>query len=350
MRTIHFLWPGDPATATGGFVYDRRITLGLRALGWTVVDHVLPDGFPASDAAAQAAAAAALAAIPDGSVAVADGLALGVLPDLALSHGARLRLVGLVHHPLAEETGLTPAERARLFASEHAALAAVARVVVTSPATAATLPAYGVAAETIGVVEPGTDPAPPAIGSGSETISLLCAATLTPRKGHADLLRALAGLARHPWRLVCAGDDRRDPDTAQAVRRLLADTDLAGRVTLTGTLSAVDLATLYHRSDAFVLASHHEGYGMVLAEALARGLPILSTTAGAIPGTVPADAGLLVPPGDVAALAAALERLMTDAPLRGRLRQGALAAAARLPTWDDAAGRFALEIEKAANG
>ena len=102
MTAIHFLWPGDPATATGGFVYDRRITLGLRALGWTVVDHVLPDGFPAPDAAAEAAAAAALAAIPDGSVAVADGLALAVLPDLALRHGTRLRLVGLVHHPLAE--------------------------------------------------------------------------------------------------------------------------------------------------------------------------------------------------------------------------------------------------------
>ena len=347
MTAIHVLWPGDPATPTGGFAYDRRIVQGLRTLGRTVVDHVLPDGFPDPDPTAQTAAAEALAGIPDGALAVVDGLALGVLPHLAQRHGTRLRLIGLVHHPLAEETGLAATDRARLFASERAALATVARVIVTSRATAAALAAYDVAAGMIAVVEPGTDPVPPAIGSGSETMALLCAATLTPRKGHAVLLRALAGLTRLPWRLTCAGDDRRDPETTLAVRRLLTETGLADRVTLTGALPADDLAALYHRADLFVLASHYEGYGMVLAEALARGLPIVSTTAGAIPATVPAEAGVLVPPGDVDALAAALERLLTDAALRRRLRRAALDAAARLPSWADSAGRFAYEIEKA---
>ena len=102
---------------------------------------------------------------------------------------------------------------------------------------------------------------------------------------------------------------------------------------------------LYLASDVFVLASRFEGYGMALAEAIAHGLPVVSTRAGAIPDTVPAGTGLLVPPDDVAALAQALRRLISDRAERRRLAMNARAAAAQLPTWQDSARLFAGAIE-----
>ena len=92
---------------------------------------------------------------------------------------------------------------------------------------------------------------------------------------------------------------------------------------------------------AFVLPSFHEGYGMALAEAIAHGLPVVSTRAGAIADTVPGTAGMLVPPGDVPALRAALQRLLADAAWRAQLRGGALAARAALPSWASSSERFA---------
>ena len=117
------------------------------------------------------------------------------------------------------------------------------------------------------------------------------------------------------------------------------------RIKFAGELDQDALGPCYHGSDLAVLASFHEGYGMVLAEALARGLPVVSTTAGALPGTVPEAAGLLVPPGDPAALRRALARVMDDPALRGRLAEGAREARERLSTWPEAAARFAAALE-----
>jgi glycosyltransferase involved in cell wall biosynthesis len=87
---------------------------------------------------------------------------------------------------------------------------------------------------------------------------------------------------------------------------------------------------------------------MVLADALARGLPIVSTTAGAIPDTVPSSAGLLVPPGDAEALAGALARAIAEPELRARLAEGARQARAHLPGWADAVRAFAAELDRVA--
>ncbi len=77
-----------------------------------------------------------------------------------------------------------------------------------------------------------------------------------------------------------------------------------------------------------------------IAEALAYGLPIVATTAGAIPDTVPESAGLLVPPGDVAALRGALSRAITDRELLATLNEGARRAGAALPDWPQAVGQW----------
>ena len=348
MSSLHFLLPGDPDSRTGGYLYDARITAGLEALGWTVQRHRLADSFPFPDAAELAHAAESLAGIPDDARVLIDGLALGVLSAVIAPHTARLRLAGLVHHPLAEETGLDEAARHWLFESEKAALAMVRHTIVTSPFTATALAAYGVPAARVTVILPGTDPAPvaqgSAKGSGNPGLHILAVGTLTPRKGHDVLLTALGTLLHHDWTLTLAGGAR-DKPTADLIETLIRDKGLSGRVTLIGEVDSEALAALYDRADLFALASHYEGYGMVFAEALARGLPVIGTNGGATPTTVPSDAGLLVPPGDADAFAQALEKLITDTSLRQRLRQGALRARDTLPGWPDQARAFAQMLE-----
>ncbi|EKE76375.1 glycosyltransferase family 4 protein [Oceanibaculum indicum] len=344
MSSLHFLLPGDPETRTGGYLYDARITAGLEALGWTLHRHRLADSFPFPGATDLGQAGDILASLPDDALVLIDGLALGVLPAVIAPHATRLRLAALVHHPLAEETGLDEAARHWLFESEKAALAMVRHVVVTSPFTATALVPYGVPAQRVTVILPGTDPAPVAQGSGNPGLHILAVGTLTPRKGHDVLLTALGTLLHHDWTLTLAGGAR-DEATAALVKKLLQNKNLSDRVTMAGEVDGAALAALYDRADLFALASHYEGYGMVFAEALARGLPVIGTTGGAIPTTVPPEAGLLVPPGDADAFAQALERLMTNHALRQTLRDGALKARDTLPRWPDQARALATLLE-----
>jgi glycosyltransferase involved in cell wall biosynthesis len=344
MMQVHFVVPGPLDQRTGGYLYDRRIIEGLRAQGATVTVHELAGRFPLVDEAACEAAAAALDAM-GGGLPVIDGLALPAFADL------RTRLprswVALVHHPLALESGLATEQVETLARIERRLLPLARRVIVTSPHTATDLAAYQVPPARIGVVLPGTDPAPLARGSGGPGVALLCVASLTARKGHLVLLEALAELLDLEWHLTCAGSPDRDPQTAQAVGATIARLGLDDRVSLVGEQDEAGLAPLYERADLFVLASYHEGYGMVLAEALAHGLPIVATKAGAIPGTVPPSAGMLVEPGDPAAFAGALRQVMAEPSLRDLLSAGATSERERLPGWADAVRAFSAELDRA---
>ncbi len=345
---LHVVVPGPIDQQTGGYIYDRRMVDGLRARGWRVDVHSVAGAFPATDAAARERLAAALGGLPDGARVVIDGLALGGLPAPVRAERARLRILALVHHPLADETGLDASRRARLEALERDALAACDGVLVTSAFTARRLEAYGVVPARVRAVLPGTDPAPLAEGpEPGDPPLLLSVGSVTPRKGQRLLAAALVRLAALPWRCVCAGSLEREPGYAAEVAALAREAGLAGRFRFAGECGADELDRLYHRSSLFVLPSHYEGYGMAFAEALARGLPVVGTTGGAIPHTVPADAGVLVPPGDEAALADALRRLLVEP--GGAARRGSLAAAARrhageLPDWSESASRFAEAI------
>jgi glycosyltransferase involved in cell wall biosynthesis len=319
---------------------------GLRAEGWAVEVHELNGVFPdPDDGTARASLEAALAAPRPGALVVVDGLAGGAHPDVLEDASARLALVALVHHPLAEETGLSDDHRDRLRALERRALEACPAAVVTSDFTAERLTAYGVARGRIRVVPPGTDPAPRARGPGPDAPPvLLCVASVTPRKGHDVLVDALAGIADLPWRCVCAGSLERDPRFAHAVTQAVVDSGLADRIRFSGELDEGALHALYDAASLFVLPSHYEGYGMALTEALARGLPVVSTTGGAIPHTVPSDAGELVPPGDADALAQVLRDLLTTPDRRLGLADAARKRAETLPDWNEAARAFARAL------
>jgi glycosyltransferase involved in cell wall biosynthesis len=280
---------------------------------------------------------------------VLDGLALGVLPDVAAELARRNPLLALVHHPLALEWGLSTGQADTLRLSEQAALAAAREVVVTSPATAKLVAAdYAVPMGRITVARPGSDPAPRSRGSRSEIPHLLSVGSIVPRKGFDVLVAALARLAELPWRLTIAGDLTRDANEAAKLRASISQHRLADRIEMPGAVSPERLATLYNEADVFVLASRFEGYGMAYTEALSHGLPVIGTTAGAIPDTVSDGAGLLVTAGDVDALAAALRDVIASPDLRRRLSDAASQAARTLPTWRQSGAIFAATLEKLA--
>jgi glycosyltransferase involved in cell wall biosynthesis len=360
MPSVVLIVPGSLDTRTGGYGYDRRIMSGLRDRGWTVDARELDGSFPFPTSRARAEASHLLAAIPDGATVLVDGLALGALPIEIEREAPRLRIVGLVHHPLAAETGIAEDVAAALEISERGALAAVRAVVVTSRATARVLQQrYAVAASRITVVEPGTDPAPLGRGASPEPpisspfsrdLLLLCVATLTPRKGHDLLFRALASIPQRNWQLICAGSLDRDRETTARLRAQLRADGLEDRVRLAGDLDAAALDARYAAADLFVLATRHEGYGMAVAEALARGLPVISTATGAIEELVAGSdppAGIVLPPGDLDALSQALARALGDADLRARLAHGARLARERLPRWDDSCAKMAAVLDRA---
>jgi glycosyltransferase involved in cell wall biosynthesis len=286
-----------------------------------------------------------LSAVPSGCPTVLDGLAFGALPE-AGALGSRAPLIALVHQPLALDPSLDTTQADIFRETERAALAAAARVVVTSEATARIVIAdYDVPPQRINVVRPGNDPVPPAFGSKDGLVRLLSVGSVVPVKGYDLLIAALAMLPDMSWRLTIAGDRTRNPSAAAQLDADIAAYGLRDRIAVLGAVPPERVIELYLASDLFVLASRFEGYGMALAEAIAHGLPLVSTMAGAIPDTVPVGAGLLVPPDDVGALAQALRRLIGDSAERRRLAANALAAAAQLPTWQDSGRLFAGAIE-----
>lgn len=344
-RRLNFLIPGNLAAPTGGYRYDRRIIAGLRAHGWQVNPITLDASFPAPSAAARADAAAKLQAVADNERVLIDGLALGVIPEIVEQQQARLRLIGLVHHPLADESGLSTECSRALRASESAALALMHTLVVTSGATARRVQAMGLDAAQITVIEPGTDPAPLAKRAGREPLQLLCVGALIPRKGHRFLIEALATLRDLAWRLTIIGSLEHDRATALNIQSQVQALGLGERVLLSGEVNDSRLEAAYQQADLFVLPSLFEGYGMAFSEALAHGLPILGCNAGAVADTVPNTAGLLVEPRSSAALAAALRRLLSNSSERAQLAAGAERARAQRPNWPNQAQRWAQLLE-----
>lgn len=348
VKRLTFAVPGDLATPTGGYAYDRRVIEELRTLGWQVDVLDLGAHFPNPTTAQREAARNTLMAARRDAPLVIDALALGVIPEIAAELSVTHRLVGLVHHPLALETGVTPEAAVALQKSETAALAHASHVITSSPTTAEILIAdYGVPAEKMSTAIPGTDPArfaTPRAGNTEGPLHLLAVGSLTPRKGYDVLIRALAKLTDLPWRATIVGDDTRDPATANSLKALVKSEKLDMRIDFTGTVSEAGIEVAYRHADIFVQSSYFEGYGMAAASAIAYGLPVIATSGGALGHTV-GDAAIVVPPGDIEALAAALRRTVTDASERERLQQAARAAAARQQRWETTAQQFAAAIE-----
>jgi glycosyltransferase involved in cell wall biosynthesis len=334
---LHFACPGPVDQPTGGYRYDAAILRELRDAGRAVTLHELEGSFPLADDSARAQARRCLDAAA-GATLVIDGLALPAFEGLLPS--AATRVVALIHHPLALETGIDVAHRRHFAALEPRLAAACIGVIVTSPATVASILAMGVARTRIAVVEPAVARAVLRRRASGRRLRLLCVASLTPRKAHRVLMAALGRLRGYDWRLTAIGPRDLDPREAGRIALAIAARGLRGRVRLAGACAPETVRSAYAKADLFVLPSLYEGYGMAFAEAIASGLPVIGARAGAVPTTVPPRAGILVRPGDAAALARALRRLLERGDARRRLRNGAVAASRGFPDWRRQAAIF----------
>ena len=335
------LSPGDPGQLTGGYRYNARIVAQWHAQGDPIEVISLPGDWPLPAPDDVADCLEILHGLPSGEPILIDGLALAGVADGLDSLCMRAPVSLLLHSPPHTERGTPPHEAARLYAMAARAVRQVRRVIATSPAAAEEVrrlfPVTAVAA-----VTPGCDRMPTSTGAGSGR--LLSVATVTPRKGHLTLIAALRQLQHLPWSLSIVGSLTRAPAHVAAVRRAIAEGGLTERIALLGERDGARLADLYGSADVFVLPTWHETFGMVLTEAMSAHLPIISTTAGAVPQTVPDGAGLLVPPGDPAALARAIASVRTDPALRASL--SAAAAAHPVRDWADAAAELAALLEE----
>lgn len=342
-----FAVPGDLATPTGGYGYDRRVMALLPGCGVAVTHLALPGSFPHPSDADLAETVRRLAATPADAVLLIDGLAGGALPP-ALADALDRRIVVLVHHPLGLEHGLPPDRREALLASERHMLGRARTVVATSAATARMLHAdFDVASDRIVVAEPGAEPAARAIGTRMPP-RILAVGAVSPRKGYDVLVAALGRLAHLPWQATIAGSLAREASAVANLRGAIAAAGLGGRIALPGAVDDAALAHLYAAADLFVMPSYLEGYGMALAAALAHGLPAIATVACGIVESVHETAVLKVLPGDPAELADAIRVVLADPAIRARLREAAWRAGQALPRWEDTAARVAAAIRQAA--
>ena len=329
----------DYARHTGGWVYNTRVMRELAAFGWDVVPLDLPAGFPRPDAAAIARSSELFAKVPDGAIVIADQICLSPLAAVAEPMAQGLRFAMIFHHPIAKESGLAEAERARFADLERRALAVCRLVVATSLSTAGALVAdYGVDRARIVVAAPGIERIPPTPPPReTDAPRMLSVGAVIPRKGYHLLVEALAGLRDRLWRLDIVGDLERAPAYVMELRGMIEAAGLDGRVVLAGGLEHIELDESWRRAHVYVAASFHEGYGMAVAEAIARGLPTITTRAGAISDWLDPAAAIIVPDGSPEALRGALARILADPALRKELRSAALAQASRFPNWADTA-------------
>jgi glycosyltransferase involved in cell wall biosynthesis len=331
---VHVVMPAgvrDRRRPSGGNAYDLRVCAGLVARGWSMQEHLVPGSWPHPDEEARAGLARVLASVPAGELVIVDGLLASAAPETLVSQRDRLRCAVLVHMPLGHAL-----PEPVVIEQEGRALSAADIVVATSKWTRSwVLDAYRLRPTSVHVAVPGADRAPVAPKSATGH-RLLAVGPVSHAKGHDTLMGALDRLRHLDWRLDCAGSLRVDPRTAGRVADWAGTT---ARVDLRGALDADDLEAAYAGADLLVHPSRAETYGMVVTEALARGVPVVASDVGGTREALGATEGhgvpgLLVRPGDVDELTAALTAWLTDEDRRRRLRDAALARREQLPTWD----------------
>lgn len=343
---VHFIVPGALETLTGGFVYDRQMVAGLEAAGRLSAVHELAGDFPRAAPYDVAAGAAILSGLPDRSICVIDGLALTALGQAVAQHAARLDIVAMIHHPLADETGLGDRERDAFHQAESAVLEHVTRIIVSSARTARRLGDFGVNPATVHVVEPGiADWAREGSWSApaGRRLKILSVGTLIPRKGHDLVLAALGTCTDLDWELDIVGAARNERH-GNELAALMQYLGLTERVTFCGEVGEEEMVDLHRSAGLFVSGAHYESFGMAVADAVGFGMPVLTTEEAAVADAV-REAAELVPAGDENALGEALRGLISDAARRRAMAERSRRCGAGLSNWRAAVAAFERAVD-----
>jgi glycosyltransferase involved in cell wall biosynthesis len=338
---VSLIVPAPFDQVSGGYAYDRRIVEGLRAGGHTVEVVELAGRFPLSDDDSRDSACTAWDRLAECTRPVIDGLALPAFSGMEDALWAR-GTVALIHHPTALETGFSEPERAILRRVERRLYPRLSRIIVTSESTAGRLAQeFGVDLAHVSIVVPGTEDAPRSVGSGGPVCEILSIGTVVPRKGYDVLMRSLSRLPDLRWHLTIVGSLRQEPAYADRLAAIAKELQLLPQVRFAGEVTGEALETLWRGADLFALATWFEGYGMAIAEALRRGLPVAVTSGGAAAALVAAQAGVVCEPGDQVQLTKALRRLIFSASLRHEMGEEAWKIGQTLPAWETQARAFA---------
>jgi glycosyltransferase involved in cell wall biosynthesis len=339
----------DPGRPSGGNTYDRHLCRELGPHGWSAHERPVPGFLGRPGAASFAALEETLRQIPDDAAVLIDGLIASTAPEVLVPQTGRLRLIVLVHMPLGHRPSDDDARR-----RERAVLTAAAATVTTSAWSRRRLiELYGLPADRVRVAEPGAPYAEAASGTEAGE-ALLCVGAVTFEKGHDVLLEALESIAALSWHCTCVGSLDRDPAFVESLRRRSLDAGPDERVSFPGPRTGADLDRAYASADLLVHASRAETYGLVVTEALARGVPVIAADVGGLAealgeGAAGTRPGLLVAPEDPVALADALSSWLGDAELRARLRRAAGERRESLPRWSTTASEVARVLTEASS-
>lgn len=345
--TVAFIFPGQLDTPTGGYRYDAQIIEALSAAGQEVELVSLEGNYPFPTEEEKRSAIQRVNSLGNCNLAVVDGLAGGAAPELMQQLATVMPVAALVHHPLCLEAGLSENQAKSLRACEAAGIQHAMAVITTSPATSKTVQElFGLKSKIIHCVEPGVQPGKTATRYETGPLKLLCVGSVIERKGHETLMRALSSLSELDWKLDCVGMTNLDPAHFKKISRMTKEAGLGDRILFHGTVGEKTLEDFYSAAHLFVLPSLYEGYGMAYAEAIVRGLPVIGTTAGAIPQTVPSECGILIEPDNHEQLAGVLETMITKPQCLEEYRIACLEARPRFPDWQTQGWKFAKILER----
>ncbi len=340
-RRIDFArWRSD--SASGGNRYDDELVEALRTLGLDLREHVVTGPWPIPEHHDRERFAGLLAAGQDWLVDNIVGSAAPEGIESAVAEGRRVTL--LMHYFPPDDATLSSSDRERLAVSEAVAVSASSSVVVTSEWAAAEVASRHGRDDAV-VAQPGVRPADVAPGSahGGAPPMLLWLARLTAQKDPLTFVDALASLRDLEWTAQLVGPDTVDMDLSQEVHDRIEAAGLVDRIDVLGSQTGDALEAIWASTDLLVHSSRSETYGMVVSEALSRGIPsVVATGTGAVEAQ---KVGGAFPPGAAAALAGELRAWLGDPQRQERWRADAADLRTHLPTWEATAEIIASTLD-----
>jgi glycosyltransferase involved in cell wall biosynthesis len=340
---------GDTGRKTGGYLYNRRVISGLRTRGFEIEEVVTGGASPDE----QRTTAPRFGSTFDPSsfdVIVVDALARIAVSQHLDRWLASRPVVVLVHELPAVAGGGSGSKTMTRERDYEESLLRADRLVAVSDHGKKVLLDRGVSFGRIHVVPPGFDRVPAGDASPAQRdgpVRALSVAQWIPRKGILGLVEAWMLHEREGAVLELIGETDADPDYAARVRDAI-EAGPRGSIVVSGCVDDAALGAAYASADLFALPSRYEGYGIVYAEALAHGLPIIACDAGPVPDLVGQEAAVLVRPDDREDLSAALDLLLEDPTLRVRMSAAATRRASHLPGWEDTVAGFEQVLRTAA--